>query len=159
MRFASLRSIVASLTTATLLLAPMSQAQAQTAPREERPQAIEKMSGGERLLNLGIGAGLIGGGVATMTVGTTAVYTGLAAMGIGAVAAPVVVLGLIGVGIGAGTYFLVKGLVGRRLVDASPLPPAGVNVGRGDDTRPRAPAPGRASRPGIGGASGAGMQR
>ena len=152
-----LPGLVAGFTAAALLLAPMAQAQAQS--REERPQTIEKMSTGGRLARIGAGIGLIGGGIAGMTIGSTALYGGLAAIGIGAAAAPVVVLGLVVGAIGVGSYFLIKGLVGRTLVDASPAPPQGVNVGRGADTRPRAPVPGRAGRPGLGGAAGAGMER
>lgn len=151
-----LSSVVAGFTAAALLLAPMAQA----APPEDRPQAIESMSLGERLTRIGVGAGLVGGGVASIVTGNALLYTGLAAIGVGAAAAPLIITGVVVGAIGFGAYHLVKGLIGRKLVDAAPAPPAGVNVGRGADTRPRPPVPGRASRPGLGGrAPGAGMPR
>lgn len=159
------KAFVSGFTALALLLAPavasISEAEAADPPARK---TVVKMGLGERIANIGGGVGLVTGGVlATGYVGGTtilgALYAGAAAIGItGAVAVAVVPAVIIGA-IGLGTYFIVKGIVGKKRVDVPPpTAPSGVNVSRDDRTNPSS-SPGRPGRVGVGGASGAGMPR
>ena len=145
---AHLKAVVAGATVAAFLIVPSvsNMASASAAPADP-PKTIVKMSLGERLAHIGAGIGLGAGSVVAATVGLAPLYGAIAAVGISAVAAPVVV-GVVIVGLaGFGVYELTKGLIGRKEVAA------GANVSRNASTNAVAPSatlPAGSSSTGVG---------
>src|SRR4051812_7743989 len=122
----TLKSLVAGITAVALLCgaAAANLSTARASPlRPEPPKTIVKMSTAERVAHLAAGAGLVGGGVATMLWGTAAIYAGVAAVGISVVAAPVIIGAVIVGAVGFGVYELTKGILGKKEV-------SGNNAGR-----------------------------
>ena len=145
-------ALVAGITTLTLVLGPAATSM-QVASAEPR---VEDMGTVERVASIAGGATLITGAVLTSSIGgyvlTGAVYTAVGAV-VGVAAAPAVVTGLLVVALGVGTYFLVKGIIGKKTVDGPAPTSGGLNAGRNERTTPIAPsgAPvGSPNRVGVG---------